>query len=121
MDGDPATLWHSAYSGEPARPPHEIQLDLGKAVPLRALTVLPRQDDNPNGRIVRYAVHVSADARAWGDPIAAGQLADTTRLQTIRFARPVTGRYLRLVVLSAAGGRPFASIAELDIVLEKKP
>ena len=37
-------------------------------------------------------------------------------MQEVRFARPVSGRYFCLESLSAQDGRPFAAVAELDLL-----
>ncbi len=69
-----------------------------------------------NGRIARYAVYVSTDAKQWGEPLATGQWPDNSQLQTVRFASPATARYVKLVALSEVHGQTFAAAAELDIM-----
>jgi hypothetical protein len=114
LDGNPATLWHSRYSGTIAPMPHEIQLDLGAVQAVSHLYYLPRQDASPNGRIARYEVYVSPNGTAWGAPVAAGTLPNTTAEQEIRFV-PKSGRYVRLRALSEVAGAQFTSIAELNV------
>lgn len=118
IDGDPATIWHTAYTPAPLNPPHEIQLDLGRSVVLRGFTMLPRQDKILHGTIRQYACYLSTDGKDWGRPVAEGEFAADHRLKTVRFARPSAGRYFRLVAISEAKGGPWASIAELDVLLE---
>ena len=114
LDGNPATLWHSRYSGTVAPIPHEIQLDLGTARAVTDLYYQPRTDTSPNGRIGRYEVHVSADGTNWGTPVATGTLPNTSAEQHLRFL-PKTGRYLRLRALSEVNGNAWTSIAELNV------
>ncbi|WP_078910038.1 TIM-barrel domain-containing protein [Streptomyces sp. NRRL S-87] len=114
IDGDPATLWHTAWSsGTPAALPHEIQIDLGARYAVDSLGYLPRQDGGVNGRIGSYEVYVSDTTADWGSPVATGTFADTAAAKSVPLAAK-TGRYLRLRALTEAGGRgPWTSAAEI--------
>lgn len=113
LDGNPATLWHTRYTGGSIAPmPHEIQLDLGGSYAVTDLYYQPRTDTSPNGRIARYEVYVSADGTNWGSTVASGTFANSTALQAVRFPA-TTGRYVRLRALSEVAGNQFTSIAEL--------
>jgi hypothetical protein len=117
LDGNPATLWHTRYSGTVAEMPHNIQLDLGAVHPVTELFYLPRTDTSPNGRIGRYEVYVSTDGTTWGAPVAGGTFANSTALQSARF--PATfGRYVQLRALTEVNGNKFTSVAELNVGLE---
>ncbi|MEV8532455.1 TIM-barrel domain-containing protein [Streptomyces sp. NPDC051211] len=113
FDGNPATLWHTAWSGGTAAPlPHEIQIDLGARYTVDGLGHLPRQDGGVNGRIGGYEVYVSDTTADWGSPVASGTFADTAAVKTVPLAAK-TGRYLRVKALTEAGGRgPWTSAAE---------
>ena len=37
-------------------------------------------------------------------------------MQTLLFAQPVRARFLRVLVQQEVGGRPFAALAELDVL-----
>ncbi|MFI8961958.1 TIM-barrel domain-containing protein [Streptomyces sp. NPDC053493] len=115
VDGDPATLWHTAYSTGAAAPlPHEIQIDLGRRYDVDSLSYLPRQDGGGNGRIGSYEVYVSDTTASWGTPVASGSWADDATEKKVSFA-PRTGRYLRLKALSEAGDSgPWTSAAEIS-------
>jgi glucose/arabinose dehydrogenase len=113
LDGNPATLWHTQYSGTTPAPPHEIQLDLGGSYDVTGLYHLPRQDVS-NGRIARYEVSVSADGTTWGTPVATGTWVNAATEQAATFTAK-TGRYVRLRALSEVGGRAWTSVAELGI------
>jgi hypothetical protein len=116
IDGNPATIWHTQY--EPAQPdyPHELKIDLGKSVPIRGLSYLPRQDMQ-NGWISEYEVYVSDDPVNWGGAVHRGSFAHNNNPSTITFAKPVNGRYVRFVALKGIDGQRFASVAELDVFL----
>jgi hypothetical protein len=118
VDGDPGTIWHTAWQPAVAGYPHHVEIDLGKEVPLAGFTYLPRQD-MANGRIADYELYVSRDGRAWGEAVAKGRFPDGTDLQTVRFDKPVAARYVRLVALSEVNGGPWAAAAELDVLLDQ--
>jgi len=116
LDGNPATIWHTNW--EPmAQPPHELRLDLKESVRLQGLTYLPRQD-MANGRIARFEIYVSTDGNQWGQAVAAGTWPNDAALKTVRFDRPQTARFVKLVALREVRGQPYASVAEIDILTE---
>ncbi|WP_456246320.1 discoidin domain-containing protein [Longispora urticae] len=115
FDGNPATYWHTAWSGGDVPPPHEIQIDLGATYPVAGLGYLPRQNTGSgatNGRIANYEVYVSADGTTWGTPVATGTFANDATDKQITFATK-SGRYLRLRALSEVNGNPWTSAAEI--------
>jgi hypothetical protein len=115
IDGNPDTIWHTAFGpGSPAHP-HELVLDLQGVHEIRGLTYLPRQDMT-NGRIVNYEVYACEDGSHWGPPVATGEWPDTRELQTVVFPQQVRARYIKLVALSEVRGNPFASAAEIDVL-----
>jgi hypothetical protein len=116
LDGDPATLWHTAWSQSKPGFPHELTLELNPPVTLRGLTALPRQDHNRNGWIKDYAVYLSQDGVQWGEAAAKGAFSGDATLKTVTFAAPRPARYVRLVALSGPGGGPYASLAEVDLL-----
>lgn len=110
VDGNPATIWHSKWTGTAATYPHQITVDLGAAQPLTALRYL-RRAAGTNGDIADYVLSVSDDNATWTQ-VAAGTFAATKGEEEVRFA-PHTARYLRLEALSATNGLQFAAAAEL--------
>jgi hypothetical protein len=117
IDGDAQSVWHTSWNEPVANFPHELIVQWDKPIPVNGITVLPRQDGNRNGWIKDYAVHVSRDGRAWGDPVAVGTFAPDATLKTIRFPRPVDTRYIKLVARSGFDStKPYASLAEISIV-----
>ncbi len=116
VDGDPQTCWHTPYEGDSVPGfPHEIVVELDRAQRLAGMTYVPRQDV-PNGWIAGYEVYVSGDGKDWGAPAASGTFGNNGRTQTVRFAKPRTGRFLRLVATSGIKPEPFATVAELDVI-----
>ena len=118
IDADPYTIWHTQWQGGEPPCPHEIVIDLHQDVRLAGFRYLPRQDGS-NGWIDRYAFYVSSDGRNWGQPRATGHFNADPAQQTVHFAQACTGRYIRLVSLSAFGGQPWTSVAELDVIPAK--
>ncbi|MER8047186.1 discoidin domain-containing protein [Streptomyces sp. NPDC094032] len=115
LDGDPATLWHSKWTGTPAPLPHSITLDMHRTAVVSALVYRPRATGT-NGRVGEYSISVSADGTHWGSPVATGTLADDGSAKTLGFA-PQGARFVRLTAVSEAGGRgPWSSAAELDLL-----
>lgn len=113
IDGNPATMWHSAWSQvNPDTPyPHWISLDLGGNYEVDGLDYQVRVG---NGSIKAYEVYVSADGVSWGAPVRTGSFASTTSVQHLDL--PVTtGRYVKLVGLSSINGAVFAGAGELNV------
>ncbi len=115
IDGNPNTIWHTAYGSDSPPHPHELVVDLRGVHEIRGVAYLPRQD-MANGRIARYEIYACEDGNAWGKPLAVGQWPDSQDRQTVLFAAGVRARYIRLVAISEVHGNPFASVAELDVL-----
>ena len=111
MDDDPDTCWHTKWEPSPAPMPHGLVVDFGREVTLAGITYLPRQD-MANGRIAECELFAD------GSRVGAAKWPNTSKLQTLRFSKPVTTRALRLVIKSEVNGNPFASIAELDVLVK---
>ncbi len=114
IDGDPATIWHTAWQPAPVNYPHEIVVELASEVTIKSVSYLPRQDID-NGWIHEYELYISSDSENWGQPAAKGAFEKGTELQKINLAEPVKGRFIRLAALDGFDGKPFAAIAELGI------
>lgn len=115
LDGDPATLWHTAWSTVDPDPvhPHEIRIDLGGTHAVNCVYALPRQTGT-NGRIAGYEVYVSTDGTTWGAAVATGTWANSATEQSACFTAK-TGRYVRLRALSEVNGGAWTSLAELNV------
>ncbi|WP_258903927.1 endo-alpha-N-acetylgalactosaminidase family protein [Actinokineospora sp. UTMC 2448] len=119
IDGNPSSIWHTAYSVSPIPAyPHTITLDLGAQYDVTGYGYLPRQVGT-NGRIKDYRLFVSADGQTWGEPVSAGTFAAGTAETRLTFPA-VTGRYVRLVGVTSYNGQPFAAAAELTVFGRKR-
>ncbi|WP_282945073.1 discoidin domain-containing protein [Cellulomonas endometrii] len=101
-DGDPATRWSS---GRPQRPGDRLDVDLGRAVAVRAVVLDAGGGDWPRG----YAVEVSSDGSTWSEAVVrsgAGAVAAASL-----DGAPV--RHLRVRLTEDAA--PWWSVAELRV------
>ncbi|MDR3234650.1 MAG: discoidin domain-containing protein [Planctomycetaceae bacterium] len=127
MDGNAKTMWHSRFTGTPAKLPQTLTIDLKKSYPLKGLVITPRNDNSENGDIKNYEIFIrdewsNAAANHLNDTqaaVAKGELPKGKSPKRIDFAEPVTGRYLVLKVLSEHSGNQFASAAEIEVLCDK--
>jgi beta-galactosidase len=119
IDGNGESMWHTKWNPVVDPMPHHLIIDLGRALTLKGITYLPRQD-GANGRIAACEIYCSSEPNAWAAPTAKVKWPNTDQLQTVRFGPPVKARYLKVVVRSEVNRKPYASIAELDILTDKK-
>ncbi|MEZ4630672.1 MAG: discoidin domain-containing protein [Deinococcales bacterium] len=72
IDGDIETIWHSSWSQNLPKHPHEFVIDLGIPQVIGGFVYLPRQDGYTAGMIKGYKLYVSPDGRNWSAPVASG-------------------------------------------------
>ena len=119
FDGNPATLWHTAWCPTSPPPPHEIQINLGASYTLLGFQYLPRQDGSDNGKIKQYEFYVSSDGTNW-TLVSSGLLMTTAgdkSQKTVTFGA-IQGQYVRLREITEINGNPWASMAELNLLYE---
>jgi hypothetical protein len=119
IDGNPGTIWHTEWEGNPPEYPHQITIELYEQTEIKGLTYLPRQDMS-NGWIAEYEVYVSADGKNWGDSIASGKFQKGRDKKKITFGKNQNAKFIRFVAVSGFDGQIFASIAELDVIPASK-
>ena len=117
LDGDPTTIWHTAYSVTVAAYPHWIDFDAGKVKNMKGFTYLPRQN-GVNGNIKDYKIEVSKDGKNWSSPVAEGSFENGNKLQKVMFTKPVDARYIRFTAISSHNGQDFASGAEFAVIAD---
>jgi len=116
IDGNPRTIWHTHWRGTPAKPPHEIVIDLGGEHAVSGIRYLARQDSGWNGTFKNVEIYVGNDPERFSTrPTALCTFRKTKAPQEVRFA-PTRGRYVRIRILSAVHGGPWASAAEIGVV-----
>jgi hypothetical protein len=115
IDGDPATLWHTRFSGTIAQPPHELVIDLGAEHTVRGFVYLGRQDAGWNGAIKDIEFCIGPSPEDLGEPVVKTMLNKTKEPQSVE-CPAINGRYVLLRARSSLGGQPFASVAELGVI-----
>jgi alpha-L-fucosidase len=119
FDEDPSTIWHSRYSPDTPAYPHALALDLGALRRIDALRYTPRSSGS-NGTVRRYSIEVSRNGQAWRrviDGAEFGNMKTKPGPRDIALPEAVEARYLRFIALEEVEGRPWASVAELDVFL----
>jgi len=116
VDGDPATLWSSEWQNSVPKHPHSITLRLPKIVALSGMRYVPRDDGNTNGWISDYEIHVGVDGESWGEAVAQGTFQEGTAPKIIDFKESSDAKYIRLTALRGFQGKPWTSVAELDVI-----
>ena len=119
IDGDPSTIWHTKYRGGPQEHPHQITIDLGRAISITGVRYLPRPGGG-NGTVVDYRVATSLDGQTFttaAEGSFQGMKAKPGE-RSIPFDQPLQTRYLRFIALSEINGRPWASAAEIGVATE---
>ena len=119
IDGNRDSFWHSRWS-TPDPHPHHLEIDLGQAHNIAALTYLPRQDRAvPDGMVETGEISFSKDGETWSKPQAfrLGNLVNDPSERTILLDRPLHGaRYLRFTSTAGADGKPYAAAAEIGLL-----
>ncbi len=118
IDGNPDTFWHSQYTPNLPKHPHELVIDFTAPTQVAAVIYTDRSDSQ-NGRVRDYEVYFSDDGKTWGQPAAKGTFNRRAGERTIQLSAPVTARYMRFVALSEMSGADYATVAELAIVSPK--
>lgn len=117
-DGDLGTTWHTMYSVTVAKYPHWVDFDAGEARIIKGFVYIPRQDGGSNGNIKDYSLQVSMDGKNWGDAVAKGSFARSSKPQRVMLEQPVQARYIRFTGLSSQNGSDFAGGAEFSVIAD---
>lgn len=118
VDNDPTTIWHTMYSVTVAQYPHWIDFDAGEVKDIKGFTYVPRQDGSDNGTVNQYEIYVSDNTENWGEPVVKGVFARSSKAQTVRFDKPVRGRYIRFMALNAHNRQDYASGSAFEVIAD---
>ena len=120
IDGNPSTVWHTAFDTGIAKHPHEIVIDLGSSYKVEGVRYLARQDGGWNGAFAKTEVYTGVAADAFPEqPTASATLTKSRKMQAIDFAAPVEARFIKFRVLSEVNDGPWASAAEIGVTGRK--
>ncbi|MFN3241702.1 MAG: alpha-L-fucosidase [Planctomycetota bacterium] len=119
IDGDPDTIWHTRYAPDTPEHPHHLTIDLGAAHDLTGFVYVPRKGGG-NGTIAAYEFFGSADGVTFTSLAEGtfGNIANNPTARTVQLPKRAEGtRYVRLVARREADGKPWASVAELSVLV----
>jgi alpha-L-fucosidase len=121
IDDDPSTFWHTHWSGDYKKQPHEIVIDFGEALTLKGFTYLPRQDGNNSGNITEYDLYLSTDNVSWKKEISGGRFANIVNnpiLQTVLFANNEKAHYFKIITKGDANNNGWVNAAEIGVITQ---
>lgn len=118
IDGDESTYWHTQWKDREPGYPHQLVIDFGKERKFQGLAYTGRTGhDSGNGRVKGYQIFLSKDGKSWGrTPAQTGELRNQEGTQRILFGTALAARYLKFVATSDFQGKPWAAVAELDLI-----
>ena len=112
IDGNANTIWHTQFSTEIKKHPHELIIDLGKEYTLKGIRLLARPDAGWNGTIKEVEISISNHPEKFAAPLLKVALPKSKTPQDLK-CDATKGRYVRVRVLSEINGGPWASLAEI--------
>lgn len=113
FDAVKRTYWQSEESTENPF----ISLDLGEKYLLKAFTYTP-QTFHSNGMMASGEIQISENGATWDtvEKFEFGNLINDPTPRTHYFEKPVTTRYIRLLVTGIAGVEKYVTISEIDFL-----
>ena len=120
LDDEPQTYWHTYHKDKGlSAPPHEVVLDMGRAVDVAAFTFQPRMGDGiPDAIPDQYEFHLSQDGVNW-TLAAEGEFSNikaSPGMRTVELLRPVSGRYMKFTARHAIDDANYIAVAGLGVV-----
>jgi arylsulfatase A-like enzyme len=117
IDGDPRTVWHTSFSQILARHPHELVIDLGAQYEVSGFRYLARQDGGWNGAFAGTEFYLAPTLTDFAaEPDAKVTFTKSRAAQSADLKQSVTGRYLKVRILSEVNGGVWASAAEIGVI-----
>lgn len=99
-----------------------LVVDFGHRVDLTAFTYAPLGGEAHPDMAFRYRFAVSDDGTTWREVVASGEFSNIVNNplpQTVTFATPISGRYVRLEATSPADGAARIAPEEFGVTLSK--
>jgi len=119
IDGKPSTVWHSQFSKEKKKHPHELVIDLGQARIINGFYYLARQDKGWNGTFGETEFYVSDNADHFPEePYVRCMFKKGKQAQRVKGDK-ISCRYVLVRNVSEVAGNDFGSAADIAVVLAK--
>ena len=118
IDGNPDTMWHTAYTASMPKHPHYLIIDLAQEVDLSGFDYLGRQDQG-NGRVDKYEIRAGLTQDKL-TLVHSGSFLDNASLQRAMFNAPVKARFVEFRAVRERQGNEWASVAELNFLTMTK-
>lgn len=116
IDDNPATHWHTPWKNSAPPPPHDLIVDMGESLDVRALTYLPRVA----GPFVRdYAFALSEDGKTWTEVSRGefGNIRNNPIRRTVEFTAR-KARFFKFTALREDENKPFVAAAEIGVLVK---
>ena len=119
IDGKPSTVWHSQFSKEKKKHPHELVIDLGQTRTINGFYYLARQDKGWNGTFGETEFYVSDNAdRFPEEPYVRCMFKKEKQAQRVKGDK-ISCRYVLVRNISEVADNDFGSAADIAVVLAK--
>jgi len=123
FDGDPKTMWHTAWRQGAAPPPHEIVVDLGQSWSITGVGYLSRQDavgNFPNGlQLWASGGSTNFTAKPQFEGTFGNFKTDPHAWHQLAFPQRISGRFVRIVYPDEVNNAKCVASAEIEILVEK--
>ena len=119
IDGKPSTVWHSQFSKEKKKHPHELVIDLGQTRTINGFYYLARQDKGWNGTFGETEFYVSDNADHFPEePYVRCMFKKEKQAQRVKGDK-ISCRYVLVRNISEVADNDFGSAADIAVVLAK--
>jgi hypothetical protein len=119
IDGKPSTVWHSQFSQEKKKHPHELVIDLGQKRMINGFYYLARQDKGWNGTFGETEFYVSDNADHFPEePYVRCMFKKEKQAQRVKGDK-MSCRYVLVRNISEVADNDFGSAADIAVVLAK--
>ena len=117
IDGKPSTVWHSQFSKEKKKHPHELVIDLGQTRTINGFYYLARQDKGWNGTFGKTEFYVSDNADHFPEePYVRCMFKKEKQAQRVKGDK-ISCRYVLVRNISEVADNDFGSAADIAVVL----
>lgn len=109
LDGDPASYWHSRWTGTAASHPHHLTVDMSVVTEVAGFSFQQRDGAR---KVKDIEIYKSNDKTSW-EKLGDYQLKNINTVHHLLLNEKSGFRYFKIVIRSAHDGEQFASLAEV--------